>query len=111
MTQSPEDRIDQLERLVSSLRHDLRGIVTPAALVADGLMRNTDPAVRRTALRISDMVERIVSRLNATNQIVPPRAPSGPLIGGNHRNSAAPAISSGRRPLSGRATIDADHAD
>ena len=27
-----DDRIDQLEKLVTSLRHDVRGIVTPVAL-------------------------------------------------------------------------------
>ena len=62
MEQSSQERIAQLEQLVSSLRHDLRGIITPAALVAEGLRTNGDPAVQRLASRIADMVERVVAR-------------------------------------------------
>ena len=32
MVELSEDRVEQLEKLVSSLRHDVRGIVTPVAL-------------------------------------------------------------------------------
>jgi hypothetical protein len=74
MEQSAQDRIDQLERLVSALRHDLRGIVTPAALIADGLVRNPDPVIQQSAARISLTVERIIRRLNATYELVPARS-------------------------------------
>lgn len=89
MDQSPQERTAQLERLVSTLRHDIRGIVTPAALVAEGLRGNADPAVQRLAARIADMVDRIVARLNATHELVPPGGSSGPVIGADGRTMAA----------------------
>lgn len=89
MDQSPQERIAQLERLISSLRHDIRGIITPAALVAEGLRGNADPAVQRSASRIADMVERIVSRLNATHELVPPGGSSRPAIGADGRTKVA----------------------
>jgi hypothetical protein len=110
MEQSPQERIAQLERLVSSLRHDLRGIVTPAALVAEGLRTNADPAVQRLALRIADMIERVVARLNATHELVPPGGRSAPLIGADGRNMVASvATSRERRPMREPARADIDH--
>jgi hypothetical protein len=97
MEQSPEERIEELERLVSSLRHDLRWIITPASLVAESLRRNADPAVQRAASRISDTIDRIVLRLNETCELVPPGGSSGPVIGADGRASAATAIGSGRK--------------
>jgi hypothetical protein len=81
MGQAPQDRIEQLEKLVAALRHDLRGVVTPAALIADRLRNSSDPSIQRSAARITDVVERILSRLNATYEIVPPHGETGPLIG------------------------------
>ena len=40
MEQSVDARVEQLEKLVSSLRHDLRGLITPASLIADRLRLN-----------------------------------------------------------------------
>jgi len=81
MEQAPQDRIEQLEKLVATLRHDLRGVITPAALIADRLRNSSDPSIQRSAARITDVVERILSRLNATYEIVPPHGESGPVIG------------------------------
>jgi hypothetical protein len=81
MEQAPHDRIAQLETLVASLRHDLRGVVTPAVLIADRLRNSSDPTIQRSAARITDVVERILSRLNATYELVPPRGEAGPVIG------------------------------
>ena len=97
MEQSPNKRIEELERLVSSLRHDLRGIITPASLVADGLRRSADPAVQRAAARISDTIDRIVSRLNETCDLVPPSGHSGPVIGADRRMGEATAVRSERK--------------
>jgi signal transduction histidine kinase len=81
MEESAEARIEALERLVSSLRHDLRGAITPAALIADRLRQNSDPAIQRSAARIAQVVERVMSRLTATYELVPPRDGTGPVIG------------------------------
>lgn len=81
MEQTAADRVQQLEKLVSSLRHDLRGLITPASLVADRLQHNDDPAIQRSANMIAGVIERVVARLNATYELVPPRGSAGPLIG------------------------------
>ncbi len=90
MEQSADTRVDQLEKLVSSLRHDLRGLITPASLIADRLRLNTDPAIQRSANMISGVVERIVARLNATYELVPPREKAGPVIGAGGKRIESP---------------------
>ena len=74
MTRSPEDQVlfdaltrraeqsearllDQ-EQVVARLRHDLRGILSPALLLADRLSMSDDPLARRTAEAMILTVER-----------------------------------------------------
>jgi hypothetical protein len=85
MEEPTQARIEELEKLVSALRHDLRGAITPAALIADRLRQNSDPAVQRSAARIAEVVERILVRLNATYELVPQRGGTGPVIGAGGR--------------------------
>ncbi len=73
MQQSAQDRLEHLEEVIASLRHDIRGLLTPAALMADLLMENGDPAIRHSGDIVAGVVERIVSTLDATYQAVPPR--------------------------------------
>ncbi len=49
--------LDQ-EQSMSRLRHDLRGILSPALLLADRLSMSGDPLVRRTAEAMISTVER-----------------------------------------------------
>src|SRR4051794_29290754 len=42
-----ETRIRQLEETSSHLRHDLRGVLSPALMMADRLLKHEDPAIRR----------------------------------------------------------------
>jgi hypothetical protein len=74
MTRSPEDqelidalthRAKQAEQLsanqqheLSHLRHDLRGILSPALLLADRLSMSEDPLAKRTAEAMIRTVER-----------------------------------------------------
>jgi hypothetical protein len=91
MGRSEQVRIEELEKLVSSLRHDLRGAITPALLVADRLRLNCDPSIQRAGTRITEMIERILSTLNATYHAVPPRGEAGPSIGaGSRPNTVGP---------------------
>jgi len=82
-------RIEELEDLVSHLRHDLRGAITPAALIADRLRQNADPAIQRAAATISASVQRILEKLDATYQLVPPHSSKGdgPVLGAGGRQS------------------------
>lgn len=83
MTDATQTRVDELERLVSDLRHDLRGAISPAALIADRLRQSNDPAVQRSSKTIAIVVERVLSILEASCAVVPPRGPgqAGPVIG------------------------------
>ena len=63
MAQAPQDRIEQLEKLVATLRHDLRGAITPAALIADRLRNSSDPTIQRSAARITDVIERTMDKV------------------------------------------------
>jgi hypothetical protein len=88
MADAAQSRVEQLERLVSELRHDLRGAVSPAVLVADRLRQNADPAVQRSGKTINIVIERVLAILEATCQAVPTRSTgqAGPVIGtGNVR--------------------------
>jgi hypothetical protein len=84
MEDAAQSRAEALERLVSELRHDLRGAISPAVLIADRLRQSTDPAVQRSGKTIGIVVERILAILDATFQAVPPRSSgqAGPVLGG-----------------------------
>ena len=81
MEEAEQYRIEQLEKLISHLRHDLRGLVTPALLVAERLELNGDPTIQRSGMMITGVVERIITTLDSTYDVVPPRGKSGPLTG------------------------------
>ena len=72
MVDLSEDRIEQLETLVTSLRHDVRGIVTPVALAAHHLHKRSDSVSQHSAATIDKMIDRLVLRLNSTYELVPP---------------------------------------
>jgi hypothetical protein len=50
-------------RQISLLRHDLRGILSPAMLIADRLLAHDDPAVQRAGELVNRTVERAAARL------------------------------------------------
>jgi hypothetical protein len=83
MADAAQSRVEELERLVSELRHDLRGAISPAALIADRLRQSSDPAMQRSGNTIGIVVERVLAILEATSKTVPPRGPvqTGPVIG------------------------------
>ncbi len=54
------------------LRHDLRGALSPAMLIADRLVSHADPAVKRSG----DILLRSVER--ATEMLTEPSPPAGP---------------------------------
>jgi len=55
-----------LQSQVSVLRHDLRGILSPALLTADRLSTSTDPAIRKAGEIVVRTVERATARLAET---------------------------------------------
>lgn len=73
--------VAELEALVSTLRHDLRGLITPMALTSERLENHPDPLVQKSAKRVAETVRRVIERLNATYTLVPSRGHNGPRIG------------------------------
>ena len=55
-----------LEASITELRHDLRGILSPAMLVADRLLMNADPSVKRAGEVMVRCVEQAAKRLDQT---------------------------------------------
>jgi hypothetical protein len=88
MAESVQTRIDELERLVSRLRHDIRGSLATVALLADRLSLNGDPAIQRSAARLTGVVDRTLAMLNATYELVPQRSSraDGPVLGDEDRH-------------------------
>ncbi|KDE19327.1 hypothetical protein AZ09_12575 [Acetobacter aceti 1023] len=52
----------------SKLRHDIRGIVSPAMLAAEQLDAYSDPAVQKAAKTINDSLDRLTARLKQRPQ-------------------------------------------
>jgi hypothetical protein len=91
MVDLSEHRVEQLEKLVTSLRHDVRGIVTPVALAAHHLHKRSDPVSQHSAAMIDKMIDRLVLRLNSTYGLVPPTSSNATLVA-FHEVDAADAL-------------------
>ena len=66
-------RIAELENLVSSIRHDVRGALASTRMITDRM--KTDPDVRnqKFAATIDRATQRILDRLEDSKKTVPPR--------------------------------------
>jgi hypothetical protein len=69
------ERLQALEAKTSSLRHDLRGILSPALLIAERLLAHEDPAIRRAGDVMMKTVERATDRLAETKRQTPQTSP------------------------------------
>ena len=65
--QALQNQVTDLEAAASMLRHDLRGVLSPALMVADRLVNNPDPAVRRAGDAVVRSVDRATALLTASN--------------------------------------------
>ncbi len=59
-------RLADLEATTSVLRHDLRGMLAPALLVADRLASHSDPKVVKAGRTVVEAIRRVEERLIAT---------------------------------------------
>ncbi len=59
-------RLVELESTISSLRHDLFGILAPALLVADRLLAHSEPKVVKAGETVVKAIKRAEERLVAT---------------------------------------------
>ncbi len=67
-------RLAALEALTSSLRHDVRGMLSPAMLVSDRLLAHSDPKVVRAGETVVRAITRATERLAATRSPAPDAA-------------------------------------
>jgi hypothetical protein len=65
-----EGRINELETLVSNLRHGVSGALTPALIVADRLRSDADPRVQGAGERVARSILRAMGLLKASRDIV-----------------------------------------
>ncbi len=63
-----ERRLAELEAATSTLRHDVRGALSPAMLVADRLLDSNDPATKRAGEVVVASIERVEKRLLETRE-------------------------------------------
>ena len=66
LAEQAQARLAELEAVTSSLRHDLRGILSPSLMMADRLLDHTDPKIRRVGEVVVQTVERCSERLAQT---------------------------------------------
>ncbi len=59
------DDLAARDKALSVLRHDVRGMLSPALLTADRLSTNPDPAVAQAAEAVIRSIERAAERLKA----------------------------------------------
>lgn len=64
-------RLATLEGMTASLRHDLRGMLSPAMLVCDRLLSHSDPKIVRSGETIVRSITRATERLAATRAASP----------------------------------------
>lgn len=67
--QSKLDRLVELEAVLSTARHDIRGMLTPMLLLADRLAMHADDKVVRYANKIISSIKQIDDRLVATKEV------------------------------------------
>jgi len=63
-----EARIRLLEESTAHLRHDLRGVLSPALMMTDRLLRSEDPTIRRAGQAVARSVERATALIAANKQ-------------------------------------------
>ena len=57
---------------MSTLRHELRGALSPALMVSDRLLRSEDPLIRRAGEAVVRSVERATALIGQDQRRVPP---------------------------------------
>ena len=75
-------RAADVEARAATLRHDLRGVLSPALMVTDRLLSNADPAVQRAGQAIVRSVDRATAIIQASKpEPATPAEPPGPVAG------------------------------
>ncbi len=76
--------IAEVEARSAALRHDLRGVLSPALMVTDRLLANPDPAIQRAGQAIVRSVDRATALIQASKEAdvtAAAAAPADPAAG------------------------------
>ncbi len=60
----------------AALRHDLRGVLSPALMVSDRLLNHADPAVQRAGTAVVRSIERATDLLANSKDLMQPGTPA-----------------------------------
>ena len=60
--------IAEVEARAATLRHDLRGVLSPALMVTDRLLSNPDPAIQRAGQAVVRSVDRATALIQASKE-------------------------------------------
>lgn len=78
-------RLSDVEARAATMRHDLRGVLSPALMVTDRLVKNPDPTVQRAGQAVIRSIERATSIIQASKPEpagpAPSTEPAGPVAG------------------------------
>jgi len=78
-------RLSDVEARAASMRHDLRGVLSPALMVTDRLLNNPEPTVQRAGQAVIRSIERATSIIQASKPeaaaAAPSTEPAGPAAG------------------------------
>ncbi len=78
-------RLSDVETRAASMRHDLRGVLSPALMVTDRLLNNPEPTVQRAGQAVIRSIERATAIIQAskpeTAAPAPSTEPAGPAAG------------------------------
>ena len=71
-------QLDAYRAHTAMLRHDLRGVLSPALMMSDRLLNHADPAVQRAGTAVVRSIERATSLLATSREIMAAPASAAP---------------------------------
>ncbi len=70
--------IDAYRAATAGLRHDLRGVLSPALMMSDRLLQHQDPSVQRAGQAVVRSIERATALLSTNREALAPAPPPTP---------------------------------
>ena len=83
-------KLDEYRAHTAMLRHDLRGVLSPALMMSDRLLNHADPAVQRAGAAVVRSIERATELLASSREIMQAPASAPPIA--DPSPAAAPRI-------------------
>ncbi len=71
-------RLEEYRRHTAALRHDLRGVLSPALMMSDRLLSHTDPAVQRAGNAVVRSIDRATALLAESKDLMSTETAAAP---------------------------------